>query len=413
MITILFIKIWIGLFLWLNLVFGDENDTNGVNNASEFMPFEEWKRLKVKNETNFKNISQINLSKKEENRYNFASVDCAAKIIKTNEGAKESNSVLKENKDSYLINKCSAKDQFIIIELCQDILIDHIEIGNFEFFSSNFKRFKVSVNERYDEDNWNILGEFEASNSRDLQKFKIINPIIWAKFLKIEILDHYGNEFYCPISLIKVYGKTMLEDFKEDSNPNSHDDDDNEIDECKVNTTNAIPYLGLNEFLNSRPEYCEVQEEEITTANPKDSIYKNIIKRLSLLESNASLSLSYIEEQSKLLSDSFQTLQLKHANELDRLMWNFNQTFSEQMLRLNQFNQFKAFESNRLISNLSNDLSFYKKLLLINFILLTILVTFIAISNEISLDIPKQKTIPQFKVGATKKKYRKKLKHRL
>lgn len=380
--------------------------SNDRNDSTEFMPFEDWKRLKVKNETTYKNTS-ITLTKNE-NRFNYASIDCAAKVLKTNEGAKEAKSVLKEDKDSYLINKCSTTNQFIIIELCQDILIDNIEIGNFEFFSSNFKHFKLSVNERYEDENWNCLGEFEASNSRDLQKFKIINPLIWAKFLKIEILDHYGNEFYCPISLIKVYGKTMLEDFKEDSDKRDDTTTESVDNECKVNTS-SLPYLGLNEFLNSRPEFCEV-EEEITTANPKDSIYKNIIKRLSLLESNASLSLVYIEEQSKLLSNSFQKLQLEHANELDKLIWNFNQTFTEQMLRLNQFNQFKSFESNRLITNLANDLSFYKKLLLVNFLLLTILVTYMTISNEIPLDIPKPKNSYQFKVGSTKKKYKKRFK---
>lgn len=368
-------------------------------NSTEFLPFEDWKRMKVKNDTTIKNATTTP-STNDENRFNFASIDCAAKVLKINDGAKEAKSVLKEDKDSYLINKCSAQNQFIIIELCQDILIDTLEIGNFEFFSSNFKKFRASVNERYDEENWKVLGEFEGSNSRDLQRFKVLNPITWAKFLKIEILDHYGNEFYCPISLIKVHGKTMLEDFKEDSNPKETEEED---EECKVNTT-SLPYLGLNEFLSSRPEYCEIKEDEIT--NPKDSIYKSIIKRLSLLESNASLSLLYIEEQSKLLSNSFQNLQLNQATELDKLMWNFNQTFSEQMVRLNQFNQFKSFEANRMIANMGNDLSFYKKLLLVNFVLLVILVVFMVVSSEVPLEVPRKRNV-QFRVGSTKKKYKK------
>ncbi|CAH6720201.1 hypothetical protein CLIB1444_03S06656 [[Candida] jaroonii] len=365
------------------------------------MSFEDWKRIKVKNETNYRNTSLVSYANSE-NRFNYASIDCAAKIISTNDGAKEAKSVLKDDKDSYLINKCSSPEKFVIIELCQDILIDLVEIGNFEFFSSNFKRIKISVNERYEDKNWKSLGEFEATNSRDLQKFKISNPIIWAKYLRIDILDHYGNEFYCPISLIKVYGKTMIEDFKEETIKQVEE----EIDECKVSP--SLPYLELNQFLSTIPEYCNVEDE--TTTIPQDSIYKSIIKRLSLLESNASLSLLYLQEQSKLLSNSFSNLQQQHQTELEDLVRRFNVTVNEQILKLDQFNQLKLFESNKLVTGLANDLSFYKKLLLINFFLLIILLIFTILSNEIPLEIPKPTY--QFKVGQTKKKYNKKFKYK-
>lgn len=385
------------ILLWWQLLFTVRGLTD---DKDEFMSFEDWKRIKVKNETSYRNTSLVSFTSSE-NRFNYASIDCAAKIIKSNDGAKEAKSVLKDDKDSYLINKCSTKDKFVIIELCQDILIDLVEIGNFEFFSSNFKNIKLSVNERYEDKNWKNLGEFEASNSRDLQKFKISNPIIWAKYLKIEILDHYGNEFYCPISLIKVYGKTMIEDFKEETIKNEVEDD-----ECKVSP--SLPYLELNQFLSTIPEYCYVEDE--TTTIPQDSIYKSIIKRLSLLESNASLSLLYMQEQSKLLSNSFSNLQQQHQTELEDLVRRFNVTINEQILKLNQFNQLKLFESNKLVTGLTNDLSFYKKLLLINFILLTILLVFTILSSEIPVEIPKPNY--QFKVGQTKKKYKKfKYKH--
>ena len=28
------------------------------------------------------------------------------------------------------------------------------------------------------------------------------------------MLSHYGNEYYCPISLVRVHGKTMMEEFR-------------------------------------------------------------------------------------------------------------------------------------------------------------------------------------------------------
>ena len=67
-------------------------------------------------------------------KFNFASVDCAATIMKTNAQAKGASAILKENKDSYLLNECSVKHKYVIIELCQDILVDLVVIGNFEFF---------------------------------------------------------------------------------------------------------------------------------------------------------------------------------------------------------------------------------------------------------------------------------------
>lgn len=151
-------------------------------------------------------------------QFNYASLDCAATIVKSNSEAIGATSILIESKDKYLLNPCSAPQQFVVIELCEDILVEEIDIANYEFFSSTFKKFRVSVSDIMPvvRNEWTILGEFEAENSRELQKFQINNPQIWASYLKIEVLSHYDDEFYCPISLIKVYGKTMMDEFKID-----------------------------------------------------------------------------------------------------------------------------------------------------------------------------------------------------
>ncbi|KAI9729963.1 MAG: hypothetical protein M1834_006161 [Cirrosporium novae-zelandiae] len=149
-------------------------------------------------------------------RFNYASFDCAATVLKTNPESKGSSAVLVENKDHYMLNKCSAKNKFMIVELCDDILIDTLVLANFEFFSSIFRTFKVSVSDRYPvkSNKWKELGTFEARNTRQVQAFLVENPLIWARFLKIEFLTHYGNEFYCPLSLLRVHGKTMMEEFR-------------------------------------------------------------------------------------------------------------------------------------------------------------------------------------------------------
>ncbi|KAK4548516.1 hypothetical protein LTR36_009426 [Oleoguttula mirabilis] len=149
-------------------------------------------------------------------RTNYASFDCAATILKSNPECKHASSVLVENKDSYMLNTCSAKNKFIIIELCNDILIDTIVLANYEFFSSIFRHFRVSVSDRYPVkvEKWKDLGTFEARSTREVQAFLIENPLIWARYLRIEFLTHYGSEYYCPLSLLRVHGTTMMEEFR-------------------------------------------------------------------------------------------------------------------------------------------------------------------------------------------------------
>ncbi|CEL09930.1 hypothetical protein ASPCAL13058 [Aspergillus calidoustus] len=155
-------------------------------------------------------------------RFNYASFDCAATVLKTNPQAKGSSSVLIENKDSYMLNECRAENKFLILELCDDILVDTVVLANYEFFSSIFHTFRVSVSDRYPAkpDQWKELGVFEARNTREVQAFAVTNPLIWARYLRIEFLTHYGHEWFCPISLIRVHGTTMMEEYKHDGEAN-------------------------------------------------------------------------------------------------------------------------------------------------------------------------------------------------
>lgn len=168
-------------------------------------------------------------------RSNYASFDCAATVLKTNPKCKGATSVLVENKDSYMLNECSADNKFLIVELCDDILVDTVVLANFEFFSSTFRSFKVSVSDRYPVkmEKWKELGIFVARNSREVQAFAIENPLIWARYLRIEFLAHYGNEYYCPISLLRVHGTTMIEEFRHQEESILGEDDADEQAEAE------------------------------------------------------------------------------------------------------------------------------------------------------------------------------------
>lgn len=79
------------------------------------------------------------------------------------------------------------------------------------------------------------------------------------------------------------------------------------------------------------------------SSEPKtqDSIYQTIMKRLSLLESNATLSLRYVEEQSQNLRDLLLRIEKKQNSRIDLFFNEFNNSvFSQLQLFRNQHSQF-------------------------------------------------------------------------
>lgn len=454
---------------------------DSVLDDCHFMSFEEWKKqkiiesnntppsshsnqsinntdIKLVNTTIHKNstASSTNITLVEadgkvyKDKFNFASVDCAATIVKTNAKAKGASAILKENKDSYLLNECSVPNKYVIIELCQDILVDLVVIGNFEFFSSMFKDIRVSVSDRFPSQAWKELGQFTAENIRDVQSFKIQNPLIWARYLKLEILSHYGNEYYCPISIVRVHGKTMMDEFKEDeeklkenlerkevegeeevATPQTIENEDillinqSTLNECRV----IMPHLQLNEFLKdlntTETELCVVVTSDSgdpqasttqvssATVATQESIYKNIMKRLALLESNATLSLLYIEEQLKLLSTAFANLEKRQSSNFNSLISSVNVTL------INQLNSFKEsynnlhdqynnlfkiqqnshrqimLGTNKKINQLVNDLTFQKRVSIFNTIIIICLLVYVILTRDVDIEIQEDHDIEE------------------
>lgn len=95
-------------------------------------------------------------------------------------------------------------------------------LGNYEFFAGTVKEFEVWVTKRYPpvrEDEWMLLGKWQARNTRQPQSFSVPQPAldgIYTRFVKIRLLSHYGNEYYCALSVVKMFGKTMIDDFAEE-----------------------------------------------------------------------------------------------------------------------------------------------------------------------------------------------------
>lgn len=143
-----------------------------------------------------------------------------------------------------MLNSCTNKVWFVI-ELCEPIKITEIELANFELFSNVPKQFRVYSSERYLQSsigtNWPqkyFIGTFEAANLRTVQKFSITDPIksesesntqrsnnsssssspdqqqvlMYAKYVRFEMVSHYGVEHYCPLSLVRIFGTSISDE---------------------------------------------------------------------------------------------------------------------------------------------------------------------------------------------------------
>lgn len=317
-------------------------------------------------------------------RTNYASYDCAATNLKTNPETRSPSAILVENKDSYMLNICSASNKFFIVELCDNILIDTIVLANFEFFSSMLRNFRVSVSDRYPVklDQWKDLGTYEARNSREIQAFLVENPLIWARYLRIELLSHYGNEYYCPLSLLRVHGTTMMEEFNNDmkSAANEEEDAPRRTAEDVPTLSVAAPSSSSRFLLSAPPSTCpakpptavmssseppspastqstiisstvstssieimdtitSVTETASATTQPptatpstQESFFKSMHKRLQHLETNSTLSLRYIEEQSQILRDAFSKVEKRQMGKTTAFLESLNATVLRELL---------------------------------------------------------------------------------
>ena len=71
-------------------------------------------------------------------------------VIAFNSEAKNAGTVLEESRDSYMLNPCNAPAKYIIVELCDEILVDSVHFANFEIFSSVISEVRISIADRFD-----------------------------------------------------------------------------------------------------------------------------------------------------------------------------------------------------------------------------------------------------------------------
>ncbi|CAI9757788.1 unnamed protein product [Fraxinus pennsylvanica] len=272
--------------------------------------------------------------------YNYASASKGAKVLAYNKEVKGASNILSRDKDKYLRNPCSAEEKFVVIELSEETLVDTIEIANFEHYSSNPKDFELLGSPVYPTDSWVKLGNFTAGNVKHAQRFVLTEPK-WMTYLKLNLLSHYGSEFYCTLSVLEVYGMDAIEKMLEDliSVQDKLAVSEEPINEQKLTSNQHVTTESdlcrdvvdepVNELGNSNGKHEatviyvldpveEIRRQQVNRM-PGDSVLKILMKKVRSLDLNLLVLERYLEELNSRYGNIFKEFD-KEIGEKDVLL---------------------------------------------------------------------------------------------
>eukprot|EP00644_Phytophthora_capsici_P017515 jgi/Phyca11/529321/estExt2_fgenesh1_pm.C_PHYCAscaffold_420001 len=129
-------------------------------------------------------------------RQNYASLDAGATILDAAADTKSPTNLLVPDKDRYMLTPCSNPRKWVVISLSEDVHADAIAVANYEKFSSPVKDFIVLGSVNYPTDTWLI---FQLDSQQHV------------RYIKFRFLSHYGSEYYCTLSQLRVFGRTFTQ----------------------------------------------------------------------------------------------------------------------------------------------------------------------------------------------------------
>lgn len=175
---------------------GVETDTQDKGILESFKDWKEKQGTNGKKEFLEKTVIRTPLKKRGHKKTNYASSECGAKVVASNQEAENVAAILNENRDLYMLNPCSCSIWFVI-ELCEKVRAEMIEIANFELFSSAIENFTIYFSTRYPTRDWENGGAFQGKAERTVQSFNMAEEY-YAKFVKVGyffqtffMLQHY------------------------------------------------------------------------------------------------------------------------------------------------------------------------------------------------------------------------------
>lgn len=198
------------------------------------------------------------------NRYNYASPDCSARIHSASPQTQHASSLLHKSRDRYMLTPCKAKQHWVVVELCDEIRIEGIELGIWEFFSGVVRDVKLSVGGEDDPEQWEEVGSFVGKNVRGVQTFNLPQATSFNRFLRLDFPSHYGTEYYCPVSHLKVFGMNQMEAFKrEQKNLRAVESDDRKKAQQDLEALKEKEELVKHRLEMERREKEQAREKEL------------------------------------------------------------------------------------------------------------------------------------------------------
>uniref|UniRef100_A0A1J3K9E7 Uncharacterized protein slp1 n=1 Tax=Noccaea caerulescens TaxID=107243 RepID=A0A1J3K9E7_NOCCA len=248
--------------------------------------------------------------------YNYASAMKGAKVVEHIKEAKGASNVLGKDHDKYLRNPCSVSNKYVVIELAEETLVDTVRIANFEHYSSNLKEFSLSGSLHYPTEKWTPAGSFVAANVKQIQTFRLMEPK-WLRYLKLNLMSHYGSEFYCTLSVVEVFGIDALEQMLEDlfvgsetlpSKPamlelNHEVKTADENQDLEVKKNNRTDQIGKDTVSQNKKDdvvkTITVMGEKKYEAREKHNVLKLLMQKVKLIEMNLSVLEDSVKEMNE------------------------------------------------------------------------------------------------------------------
>ena len=193
-------------------------------------------------------------------------------------------------------NPCEkAKEKFFIVELCETIQPASVELANFELFSSSVKEFRILGSSRYPTVEWTNLGEFVAQDTREVQSFNIPSHNTYTKFLRLELISHYGKEHYCTLSAFRVYGISISDEIdlvEAEGSQSFHQipvEEVQKVEEQQPQTSEKIEEIQKHDEMNQMEPIVEPEIPQEVTLPIVDDIHEemNIIPQNAIHSSHA------------------------------------------------------------------------------------------------------------------------------
>ena len=273
--------------------------------------------------------------------YNYASASKGAKVLASNKESKGASNILGKDKDKYLRNPCSAEEKFVVIELSEETLVVTNEIADSEHYSSNPKEIELLGSLVFPTDDWVKLGNFTAANVKHAQRFALDEPK-WVRYLKLNLLSHYGTEFYCTLSVVEVYGVDAVERMLEDlisvqENPFVPEEitaekkpvpsqpepaEGSDLYQKLVSETESDPLLEKPEpsKTNMQDTVEEIRHQQVGRM-PGDTVLKILMQKVQSLDLSLSVLERYLEDLNSRYGNIFKEFD-KEIEEKDILLEN-------------------------------------------------------------------------------------------